>query len=327
MSKLPSEQTDPVYPRPYIAPHQEQFLQGRPAIEGHAGFRTHYVWSMIKLIRLNKPIGILLLLWPTLWALWLASAGQPDLSLVLIFTAGTVLMRSAGCAINDYADRHVDGQVSRTINRPLVTGELRPKTALITAMVLALVAASLLFFLNSLTVGLALIAVLLASVYPFMKRYTYLPQVVLGAAFAWSVPMAFAAQTEMISGLAWLLFTITLLWTTAYDTVYAMVDRADDLQAGIKSTAILFGEADVTIIMILYALVIAGLIIIGQRLSILESGWQGYAYYAGLSLAGLCFIYQYQLIKNRQPAQCFQAFLNNNLVGFWIFAGIALAYW
>lgn len=324
------------YSTPSIAPHEPAFLGGRQpgAACSSSQLTSSVAGALIQLTRLDKPVGILLLLWPVLWALWIASQGQPDLQVMFIFVLGTVLMRSAGCAINDYADRHLDGQVQRTQGRPLATGALRPRTALLVAALLALCAFTLVWWLNPLTRWLSVIAVLLAAVYPFMKRYTYLPQVVLGAAFAWAVPMAFAAQTGAVPVVAWLLFTVTLLWTTAYDTVYAMVDRQDDLVAGIRSTAVLLGEADVPVIMMLYIMVVGGLWLIGRQLG-LDAGF-GFGedvttgadwYNLGLLIASICLLYQYRLIRSRKPAACFQAFLNNQYVGFWIFAGIALCYW
>jgi len=274
----------------------------------------------IQLTRLDKPIGILLLLWPTLWALWVAAEGFPQWHILFIFVVGAVLMRSAGCIINDYADRNLDGQVDRTKNRPLATGIVAPKDALLLAGVIALVAFILVLFTNLFTILLSFGALALAATYPFMKRYTYLPQVVLGAAFAWSIPMAFAAETNSLSKEVWLLYASTVLWTVAYDTMYAMVDRDDDVKAGIKSTAILFGEADKVIIALLQISALGPLILLGLQLH--YSFW----FYLGLLAAAGLFVYQQLLIRDREKDLCFKAFLNNSWVGLVIFAGIVLHY-
>lgn len=272
------------------------------------------------LCRLNKPIGILLLLWPTLWALWLAAEGLPKPSVLFIFLAGVVLTRSAGCVLNDLADRKMDGYVERTQNRPLVTGKVSAKEALLLAGVLMLIAFMLVLMTNRLTIQLSFFALLLAIIYPFMKRYTYLPQFVLGLAFGWSIPMAFAAETGTIPNIAWLLLLANVLWSVAYDTMYAMVDRKDDIKIGIKSTAILFDDADVIIIGVIQLLFFFVFILIGQQLEL------GIGYYTGIIIAFLLATYQQYLIKNREPAQCFQAFLNNNWLGAMIFFGILLQY-
>ncbi len=274
--------------------------------------------ALLQLIRFDKPIGTLLLLWPTLWALWIAAEGVPDWDLLLIFCLGTFLMRSAGCVVNDLADRHWDGEVNRTQGRPLVTGSVTPKEARLLFVGLLAVAFVLVLFTNPLTVKLSFGAVALASTSPFQKRYTHLPQVVLGAAFSWSIPMAFAAQTgELPSGL-WLLYLGNLLWTMAYDTKYAMVDRDDDLVVGIKSTAILFGDRDRLIIGLLQLSFIGLMIMAGVNFNL------GTFYYLGLvAAAGLCVYHQY-LIRERDPTACFQAFLHNNWVGVVIFAGLLL---
>lgn len=272
------------------------------------------------LCRLNKPIGIYLLLWPTLWALFIAGNGRPDLLILFVFIAGTVLMRSAGCAVNDFADRNIDPHVSRTRERPIATGKVSPQEAVGVFVVLALSAFGLVLLMNRLTVYLSAVGVVLAALYPFAKRYTYMPQVVLGAAFGWAVPMAFAAQTGELPVVAWLLFIATVLWTTAYDTMYAMVDREDDLKIGVKSTAILFGEADVLIVMFLQALVLIALIFTGQRLQL--STW----YFGGLAVASLFVVYQYLLIRHRDPARCFKAFLSNHYFGMAVFMGLLLHY-
>ncbi len=276
---------------------------------------TQYVY----LTRLHKPIGIYLLLWPTLWAVWLASEGAPDVGIVVIFTVGVVLMRSAGCVINDYADRHIDGHVARTCQRPLATGAVTSKEALSLFAVLCLLAFGLVLWLNTLTILLSFVALLLAAVYPFMKRYTYFPQVFLGAAFAWAIPMAFAAQTGTVPMLAWWLFITTVVWTVAYDTQYAMVDRADDVKIGVKSTAILFGTADKWVIGGLQLSVLLSLWLLGKEQAL------GFFYYMGLLLAAGLAIYQQYLMKDREPQYCFQAFTNNHWFGFAVFLGIVLS--
>jgi len=273
-----------------------------------------------RLMRLDKPIGIYLLLWPTLWALWIAGEGKPDLMVVGVFVLGVVLMRSAGCVINDYADRHIDPHVERTCKRPIACGSVTPREALILFVVLCLLAFALVLLLNRLTLYLSFGAVALAALYPFMKRFTHLPQVVLGAAFGWAVPMAFAALSGEVPRVAWLLFVATVLWTTAYDTMYGMVDREDDLKIGVKSTAILFGESDRLVIGILQLLALGALALAGQLASL-----DGY-YYFGLALAAGLALYQQYLIRERRPEACFRAFLNNHWFGAAVFSGIVLAY-
>ncbi len=272
------------------------------------------------LVRLDKPIGILLLLWPTLIALWIAAKGWPDLDVFIVFTLGVVLMRSAGCAINDYADRNIDGSVTRTQNRPIVTGKISEKEALMVFAALAVTAFILVLLMNTLTIMLALAGVVLAASYPFMKRYHFLPQVHLGAAFGWAVPMAFAAQANETTPVTWLLFLATVLWATAYDTMYAMVDRDDDLKIGVKSTAILFGPLDKIIIGTIQVMLIFSLLMIGQRAEL--SGF----YYVGVTMATVLALWQQYLIKDRDPALCFKAFLNNNWFGFVLFIGVVLDY-
>ncbi|MDT8386636.1 MAG: 4-hydroxybenzoate octaprenyltransferase [Thiogranum sp.] len=272
------------------------------------------------LMRLNRPIGIYLLLWPTLWALWIAGEGSPDLLVLLVFVAGVALMRSAGCVINDYADRDVDPHVKRTSDRPVAAGRVKPREALFLFAILSLTAFGLVLLMNRLTVYLSLVGVVLAATYPFMKRYTHFPQVYLGAAFAWAVPMAFAAQTGGVPKIAWLLFVATVLWVTAYDTLYGMVDREDDLKIGVKSTAILFGDADRSIVAMIQILLIGALLLTGQT-----AGLGGY-YYFGLLLGSGSLLYQQYLIRDRDPRQCFQAFLNNNWFGAAVFIGIVLHY-
>jgi 4-hydroxybenzoate polyprenyltransferase len=273
------------------------------------------------LMRLNRPIGILLLLWPTLWALWIAGQGDPNILVTTVFILGVILMRSAGCVINDYADRNIDPHVKRTRERPLAAKRVSEKEALILFVILCLIAFSLVLLMNILTIGLSVIAALLAATYPFMKRYTHFPQVFLGAAFGFAIPMAFAAQTGEIPLIAWLLFIINLLWTVAYDTLYAIVDRDDDLLIGVKSTAILFGKADKAIVASLQIIVIILLLYLGMLLS------YTYLYYMGIFIAAMLVIYQQWLIKDREPARCFQAFLNNHWFGAAVFAGIAGHYY
>jgi len=281
---------------------------------------NHRLQAWVALTRLDRPIGILLLLWPTLWALWIAAEGLPSFKILAIFVAGVVLMRSAGCVINDYADRNFDGLVARTKSRPLAVGVISEAEALKLFVGLSATAFVLVLFTNPLTIYLSVGGVLLAAIYPFMKRYTYLPQVVLGAAFAWSIPMAYAAQAASVDGVTWLLYTATLLWTVAYDTLYAMVDREDDLKVGIKSTAILFGESDRLIIALLQLLTLISLIMVGLQKSL------GTAFYLGLLVAAGLFIWQQWLARNREGPACFQAFLNNNWVGAAVFAGILVDY-
>lgn len=275
----------------------------------------------LRLVRLDRPIGSLLLLWPTWWALWLAADGWPDGSLLVIFTAGVLLMRAAGCAINDYADRHVDGHVQRTRNRPLATGEAAPHEALFLFAILSLMAFALVLLTNTLTIQLSFVGLALAACYPFAKRYTHLPQVVLGLAFTWGVPMAFAAQTGTVPPEAWLLFVAAALWPVIYDTFYAMVDREDDLRIGVKSTAILFGNDDRLITGLLQALMLLTLFLVGQRFEL------GFGYAIALLIAAILFVYQQLLIRNRDRDACFQAFLNNNWVGAALFIGIVLDTW
>lgn len=282
--------------------------------------RQQQLDGYIRLIRLDKPIGILLLLWPALWALWIAGDGQPRWGVVLIFILGVALMRSAGCAINDYADRHFDGEVARTCGRPLATGLITPKEALWIFAILCLMAFGLVLLLNQQTIAMSFVAVLLAALYPFMKRFTHLPQLVLGMAFGWAVPMAYMALTEAIPPIAWVLYVATIIWALIYDTEYAMVDREDDLRIGVKSTAILFGQYDRLIIGLLQLLMIGLLIAVGIQVGL------GLAYYLGLAVASLLFVRQQQLISNREPAACFTAFLNNNCVGMMIFFGLLLDY-
>jgi 4-hydroxybenzoate polyprenyltransferase len=272
------------------------------------------------LVRLDKPIGTLLLLWPTLMALWIAAGGWPDTKVLVVFVLGVILMRAAGCAINDYADRNIDKQVKRTRNRPLTSGKVSETEALLVFAILSAGAFSLVLLMNTLTIWMSLAGIALAISYPFMKRYHYLPQVHLGAAFGWAVPMAFTAQANAITPLTWLLFLATVLWATAYDTMYAMVDRDDDIRIGVKSTAILFGPADRLIIGIIQLMLLLALIMIGVRAEL--SGF----YYAGVTAATVFALWQQYLIRNRERDLCFRAFLNNNWLGLALFIGVFCDY-
>lgn len=274
----------------------------------------------LRLMRLDRPIGILLLMWPTLSALWIAAEGLPDLTVLMVFVLGVIIMRSAGCAINDFADREVDGDVWRTEGRPLATGELQARDAIMVFVVLALAAFGLVLLLNTMTIMLSLVAVFLAATYPFMKRYTYLPQIYLGMAFGWAIPMAFTAQTGTLPVIAWLLFMANIIWTTVYDTFYAMADREDDLKIGVKSTAILFGDDDRVIQGILQVAYLLVMVLIGQQLELSA------VYYLGLVIVAALFIYQQFLSRQREPKACLKAFLNNNWVGLVIFASLVLHY-
>ena len=272
------------------------------------------------LIRLDRPIGILLLLWPTLWGLWMAAEGFPSPGVFIVFVLGVFLMRSAGCVLNDIADRRFDPLVSRTRTRPLATGKVSSAEALSVAISLILAAFLLVLTTNQLTIQLALIAVILAGIYPFMKRFTYLPQFFLGLAFGWAIPMAFAAQANAIPQIAWLLLIANILWSVVYDTMYAMVDREDDLKIGIKSTAILFDDADRVIIGIIQVLVLVTLIAVGRQAQL------GPFYFISLGIAACFFMYQLKLIWHRKTEQCMRAFLNNNWFGLTIFIGLFLEY-
>ncbi len=274
----------------------------------------------VRLARLDKPIGILLLLWPTLWGLWFAARGLPDLRVLGIFVLGTVLMRSAGCVVNDYADREFDAVVARTKQRPLATGAVQTREALLLAAVLAGAAFLLILPLDRLVILLSVPALLLAISYPYTKRFFAIPQAYLGIAFGFGIPMAFAAVQHSVPPLAWVLLLASLLWTIAYDTEYAMVDRDDDLKIGIRTSAITFGRFDVAGVMLAYALFVGVLIVVGV--------WQqlGLWYYLGLASAAALAIYHYRLIRGRKPEQCFRAFLHNNWVGAVVFAGIVADY-
>ena len=272
-----------------------------------------------KLVRGDRPIGVLLLLWPTWWALWLAADGVPPAWTLFVFTAGVWLTRSAGCVINDYADRWLDPQVERTRGRPLATGAVSGREALAVFAVLMLVAFGLVLTLNRLTVWLSFAGLFLAASYPYLKRYTYLPQVYLGLAFGWGIPMAFAAVQGEVPALGWVLYGANILWSTAYDTWYAMVDRDDDLRMGSRSTAILFGDLDLVIQGILYALFFGAMALVGQRAGL------GLMYWAGLGVATALVVWQFWWCRGREREACFRAFLHNNWVGAALFAGIAAA--
>ena len=287
---------------------------------GYFHERYPRVMDFVQLCRLDKPVGIYLLLWPALWALWISAGGLPSLKNLFIFVSGVVLMRSAGCVINDYADRKVDGQVKRTRNRPLALGRIQEKEALAFFAVLVLCSFVLVLLTNPLTIALSPGALGLAAFYPFAKRFTHLPQVVLGAAFGWSIPMAYAAESGTITSVGWLLFLGNLFWTVAYDTQYAMVDRDDDLKIGIKSTAILFGDLDNLIIGVLQALTLIILIGIGIHESL------DIVFYLSLVVAAGMFVHQHMQTRYRQREACFKAFLGNHWVGAVIFSGIAFGY-
>ncbi len=270
-----------------------------------------------KLMRLDKPIGILLLAWPTLWGLWLSSAGKPDIIVLWIFIIGVVLMRSAGCVINDYADRNFDPHVERTKNRPLAAGRISGREALILAGVLALLAFVLILPLkNLLLIELSVAAAFLAASYPYTKRFLAIPQAYLGIAFGFGIPMAYAAHLDTVPPIAWLLLAANVFWAVAYDTEYAMVDRADDLKIGIKTSAITFGRFDVAAVMLCYGITLALLGLVGRQLHL------AWPYYLGLAAAAGVAAYHYTLIRTREPARCFKAFLHNNWFGGAVFVGM-----
>ncbi|APQ12526.1 4-hydroxybenzoate polyprenyltransferase [Pseudomonas oryzihabitans] len=282
--------------------------------------RSERLKDFVQLTRLDRPIGIYLLLWPTLWALWIAAEGVPSLKNLLIFVLGVVLMRSAGCVINDFADRNFDGHVARTKNRPLATGRVTPKEALILFAALVLISFGLVLCTNATTVWLSFGALGIAALYPFMKRYTYYPQAVLGAAFSWGMPMAFTAETGQLPAAAWLLFIANVIWTVGYDTYYAMADREDDLKIGVKSTAILFGDADRVIIATLQGLTLLCLALAGGRFGL------GLPFYLGLVVAAGCFAWEFHVTHTRDPLVCFKAFLHNHWAGLAILLGIIADY-
>ena len=287
----------------------------------HSLNRLHpRAWDFVQLTRMDKPIGIYLLLWPTLWALWIAAEGVPSGKNLAIFVIGVILMRAAGCVINDYADRNFDGHVSRTKTRPLASGRVTAREALILFAVLIALSFALVLLTNAPTVWLSFGALGVAALYPFMKRYTYYPQVVLGTAFSWGMPMAFTAETGSVPMAAWLLLFANVIWTVAYDTYYAMADREDDLKIGVKSTAILFGDADRVIILSLQGLALLCLLLAGARFEL------GVYFYLGLLVAAACFAWEFHITRKREPMVCFQAFLHNHWAGLAIFIGIVLDY-
>jgi 4-hydroxybenzoate polyprenyltransferase len=277
-------------------------------------------WDFIQLVRLDKPIGIYLLLWPTLSALWIAGDGSPSLKNVLIFTLGVILMRSAGCVINDFADRNFDGHVSRTRERPLAAKRIRTREAWALFALLVAISFGLVLCTNAMTVGLSFGALAVASLYPFMKRFTHYPQVVLGAAYSWGILMCFSVEREALPAAAWLLFLANLLWTVGYDTYYAMSDREDDLKIGVKSTAIAFGRADRGIILALQGLNLLGLLLAGYLFGL------GLCFQLGLVAAAGCFIWEFQRTRNREPMACFQAFLHNHWAGLAVLVGVVADY-
>ncbi len=281
---------------------------------------TDRLYQYARLVRADKPIGAALLLWPMLWALWIVSDGRPDLKVLLVFVVGTFLMRSAGCAINDFADRHIDGSVERSQDRPIVTGAVSPKEAVMVALSLSLVSFLLVLTMNRLTIALSFVGVGLAFLYPFTKRFTHWPQLFLGLAFGWAVPMVSAAQTGSVLPVAWLIYMVAIIWALAYDTIYAMVDRPDDIKLGVKSTAILFADYDVTIVMALQCIVL-----ISVTLLAFNSGAGG-LYSAGLVAAAVILFRQWQLIRTRESEPCFKAFMLNNHFGAVLFVGLLLDY-
>lgn len=302
-----------------------QYIRKLPVIRQR--FSTQY-WPVIRdrahyyalLCRFNKPVGIWLLLWPTQWGLWIAAEGYPGLHLLVVFSLGVILMRSAGCVLNDISDRDIDGHVQRTRLRPIASGKVTVKEALLLTSGLVLLAFILVLTTNALTIKLSFVALLFAIIYPLMKRYTYLPQFVLGLAFGWSIPMAFAAVNNEVNEIAWLLLACNVLWSVSYDTMYAMVDRDDDIKIGVKSTAILFGDADRLIIGIIQCMFLLGMSLIGQKLEL------GFTYSFALFIALLLSIYHQYLIRDRQPSGCFKAFLNNHYLGLVLFVGLLIHY-
>ncbi len=298
--------------------------QSRPTrgavVAQHAlGLLQHYS-CYLRLMRLHRPVGIWLLLWPTLWALWIASAGRPDEKVFLVLVLGTVVARSAGCVINDFADRGIDPHVARTADRPLATGEVTPVEALLLFGALMLIALGLVLTMNNLTVRLAMAGAVVTILYPFTKRFLSTPQFVLGVAFAWGVPMAFAASVGDVPRLGWLLFLSTMIWVVVYDTQYAMTDRVDDLKIGVRSTAIVFGDLDRVFVAALQVLLLASLVLVGRSAAL------GTWYYGGLAAAAVFAAYQTYLTKDRDAGKCFRAFLNNAWFGGAVFAGIMLDY-
>ncbi|MGI9309418.1 MAG: 4-hydroxybenzoate octaprenyltransferase [Gammaproteobacteria bacterium] len=280
----------------------------------------YQIWLYVRLMRFDQPIGIWLLLWPTLWGLWISAEGHPDPAIFTIFVFGVVVMRAAGCVFNDYADRNIDSQVSRTSSRPLTSGQITPTEALVLFAALALIALGLVLMLNKLTQVTAIAAALLTVIYPYTKRFFSTPQFVLGAAFGWSIPMAFAAQTNALPRLAWLMWLAVVVWAVVYDTMYAMADRDDDIRAGVRSTAILFGQADIYIISLLQALLLIALLLVGNDAGL------GFWYRLSLGFAAVFMVYEFFLIRNRSPEMCLRAFRNNHYIGATVFCGIVLHY-
>jgi len=306
-----------------MAKPEQQTGKGTPATTDVAGYLNELLTQLghyARLMRLDRPIGIWLLLWPTLWGLWIAAKGHPHSSIFAVFVAGVVIMRSAGCVFNDFADRKLDPQVARTRDRPLASGAVSPVEALVLCGVLLLIALALATTLNTLTLQLSLGAAALTLLYPFAKRLFAAPQMILGAAFGWAIPMAFAAETGEVPQLAWLMWLAVLIWAVIYDTMYAMADREDDLKAGIKSTAILFGELDVYIIGLLQIVFILALKLIGEQAML--GGWYSLAL---IAVTGM-MAYQFYSIRSREPEKCFNAFLQNRYVGAIVFTGIMLSY-
>jgi 4-hydroxybenzoate polyprenyltransferase len=279
--------------------------------------KAHAYWQ---LMRMDKPIGTLLLLWPTLWALIIAAEGIPDPKILAVFILGVVFMRAAGCVINDFADRKVDGHVKRTCQRPLPSGRVSSKEAITLFLILGIASFLLVLTMNPLTIKLSFMGIVLAFIYPFMKRFTHLPQLFLGLAFSWAIPMAWAAQANELPMMVWFVFVVNALWTIAYDTQYAMVDRDDDLKIGIKSTAILFGRFDKMVIGVLQLITLAMLIYLGVWYQL------GASFYWSLLIAGALFVFQQHLIRHRERDLCFRAFLNNNYVGMIITVGLFIAF-
>ncbi len=274
-----------------------------------------------QLMRMDRPIGSLLLLWPTLWALIFAAQGIPDIKVLVVFCLGVLMMRSAGCVINDFADRHVDGHVERTKSRPLPSGRVSEKEAVFLFVTLAILSFLLVLTMNPLTIKLSFVGIVLAFIYPFMKRFTHLPQLFLGLAFSWAIPMAWAAQANELPAIVWFVFVINAFWTIAYDTQYAMVDRDDDLNIGIKSTAILFGRRDKLVIGVLQIITLVMLMTLGEWYAL------GASYFWSLLIVGALFVYQQWLIRHRTRPECFQAFLNNNYVGMAVTIGLLVGFW
>ena len=291
----------------------------KPVVRLAPGF-VNQLQNYVRLMRLDKPIGVWLLLWPTLWALWLAGEGHPDQGLFVVFVLGVFVMRSAGCVLNDYADRKIDPYVERTRTRPIASGAVTPFEALILFAALSLIAIGLATMLNGQAQLLAIVAAGLTIAYPFIKRFVSIPHFVLGAAFGWAVPMAFAAQTGETPQLAWLVFSVALIWAVVYDTFYAMVDREDDIKVGVKSTAILFGDLDLIVIAGLQTLMLLALFFVGLHATL------GFWYFASVAVAGCLMAYHLWLARDRQPAGCFAAFLHNHIIGLVVFVGIVLHY-